>query len=806
MPDLFKSFRIDFLSFAIGFVTALLFWWAVSQLRAAWPQIQKRIKAFIEENRSRGSSDIEERLRKETIRRAQGQHLAASLFSLEEILIPPTLLAPPIAISPGSSDTPDVEPLLVIPYLPDWPDLPCQLSVNRISLAEVLQACPKIAVIGQPGSGKSVALSHLAIQIARRGTGFAALADLVPLSVHVSDLEFNQESKSEPLGQFIELARAYLPAIMSGQVPGMVRLAAQTGRLLLILDGADELSQSKLKDLGQFLNNLLAQNPKIRLVMSASDEFLDGLYFLRIIPLAIASWNSAQRKQFTERWGQCWNEHIVPINQNPNLDPILLNTWLAPETTILTPFEMTLKVWAAYAGDTFGSSNTDSLDSYLRRAIPDANLISPLTQLAVQIVHSGDATISFGSVTPQNGAIESDAIFENGILVRRQHDRLSFVHPILLGYLSSQIINEIGHIDKIISQPAWAGRNLVLHYLASHQDISDIVNSLLEKATDDPILRNLFMVARWLKDSQPDAGWRNQVMRQLMGLMQNEGASFSLRTRALAALIGSNDPSVVLLLRDQMISSSAPVRHLAILGAGAAQDTKSWRDLVGLLGDTDRTVRQAVCYALLAFNTPQTIQVSAEIMRQGDEELSRLIAEGLAMRPEIGYPLLKEVCTNENLLVRRAAIFGLERIADPWASATLQKMAMEDGQWIVRNAAVQALEDRQKIKPYVPKPLPAPHESAWLIAFASKQGRGISPRQPVIDLLLLALKNGTAEEQIACLDYLRMEPKPDPGLIGALYKTMFANENRLGDEIFCTLWLYSTCGTALPPTREFGLG
>ena len=396
-------------------------------------------------------------------------------------------------------------------------------------------------------------------------------------------------------------------------------------------------------------------------------------------------------------------------------------------------------------------------------------------------------------------------MYENGLLVQRQRDGIAFSHPVVMGYLASQVIIESGKLNDVAGQPAWAGRDLLLHYLASHQDMTSVVEPMLEKSQDDPVMRNLFTVARWLKDVPTGAGWRTGVMRQLLALLQRESAPFSLRSRALAALVSSNDTSVTLLLREQLIHSSATIRHLAALGAGALQDSKSFRDLVSLLVDPDSAVRQAVCYTLLAFNTRQAIEIVNEIMKQGNEELSRLVAEGLAMRPDIGYRLLQEGSGTENLMARRAVIFGLERVPEPWAADILQKMCIEDGQWIVRNAAAQALEDRKKPNPYVPLPLLPPHQSPWLITFASKLGRGISPRQPVIDLLLQAVKSGTTEEQIASLDYLR-QTVPDEGVVGALYKTMVDNESRLGDDIFHTLWLYASCGYNLPPIKEFGLG
>ena len=298
----------------------------------------------------------------------------------------------------------------MIPYLPDWPEMICQLTVPRLSLAEALQSPVNFAIIGQPGSGKTVALAHLATQVACRDPQVGALSGLVPVFIQAGDLDLGTEVQRDPLMQLADITRHYLPAIFSSQVPAFLKNTALEGALLLILDGGDELSQPQMKDLGGFIKALLAQNPKIRLVMSAAPEYLDGLVRLGIAPLAMAAWDTAQRVQFVERWGLLWKEQIQPLVEKSSpassIDPVLLNSWLAAGAQIQSPLELTLRVWAAYLGDTYGPHNTDSLDSFLRRAIPDIKLLAPLEQLALQMVMEGRATIHRSMITTSNPALE----------------------------------------------------------------------------------------------------------------------------------------------------------------------------------------------------------------------------------------------------------------------------------------------------------------------------------------------------------------------------------------------------------------
>ena len=71
------------------------------------------------------------------------------------------------------------------------------------------------------------------------------------------------------------------------------------------------------------------------------------------------------------------------------------------------------------------------------------------------------------------------------------------------------------------------------------------------------------------------------------------------------------------------------------------------------------------------------------------------------------------------------------------------------------------------VNPRIPRPLKPPSETPWLIEFAGKQGMGISPGVPATDLLIKALKHGSAEERLASLAHLRRTPSE--GVVKAMY-------------------------------------
>jgi HEAT repeat protein len=166
--------------------------------------------------------------------------------------------------------------------------------------------------------------------------------------------------------------------------------------------------------------------------------------------------------------------------------------------------------------------------------------------------------------------------------------------------------------------------------------------------------------------------------------------------------------------------------------------------------------------------------------------------------------MLREGAAVDDLLVRRAVAYGLGRVDQPWADELLAKLQVEDKEWIVRTSATEVIESRHRAHTFLHMPVSPPSESPWLIAFAGKQGMGISPNQPATDLLLMALKNGSEEERLASLVYLRQYPTEI--VLGELYHMMYSDDTIMRESIFQVLWELAASGIALPDPHQYGIG
>ena len=153
---------LDPLSFGVGFLAGILFTWLLSRFRPLWRQWREAAREQRQAAQMKKTSGVEDNHRRLTLRRAQGMHLAASLFSLDEILQEPRLIAPPAEVEPGVIGIQEDIISQTLPYMPGWPELAAIYRAPTLSLSEALSGGSNIVIVGAAGSGKTVALAHLA--------------------------------------------------------------------------------------------------------------------------------------------------------------------------------------------------------------------------------------------------------------------------------------------------------------------------------------------------------------------------------------------------------------------------------------------------------------------------------------------------------------------------------------------------------------------------------------------------------------------------------------------------------------------
>jgi HEAT repeat protein len=854
MIKFLRSIQIERLSFWFGFLAATVFWFVFTRIRPRLEKYRQRLNTRVRSTSQNIRANIGQRHRRDTLKLAQGNHLAASLFSLDEILIPPRLAAPPVIFQPEGVPPNDDIIELTIPYMPDCPELASAFNGHTLSLEEALSGGVNLALVGPPGSGKTTALGYLASQLARQKIELTAPEEAIPILVHASNLiQLGEEDKL--LAAIIKAVAVYSSPLSATRIPNFIQNTFANGQAFLLIDGLDELPPDELTAVNNYIQEILSEYPATRIVVAADANHIGNLPNMGFASIPMAIWGTRQQAQFAKQWGNVWSEYIES-NQDEEPDsisPLLLNGWLLNRHSALTPFEFTLQMWATYAGDVRGPSLADAIEAYVRRTsahIPNA--IEAMERFAGQVVLAQKSVIAYDEaqawakgLVPEdindeldNGeSVEEEAIEEevaaeetadaeeaeeilisdqpaeltisrilpelskNGVMVARIDDQMAFSHPIILGYLAGRYLDE-ANFEALFSLPDWEYKSLSVQFVASHQEITPYANQLFA-LSDDPLYRGPISIGRWLKSIPLEATWRKIILGRLSNLISDENIALGARARILCGLAKTKDPDIGTLFRHLLKSQKISVRQLGALGSGYQRDPQAVDILISLLGDQP-AVSRAAAMALVNIGTQPALEALATALLQGTEDIRRAAAESFASHPQEGHPTLREAIMLDDLLVRRAAIYGLRKINEPWAIKILEEMQIEDAQWVVKNAAAQVVEEFHQPDAHIPQLLPAINETPWLIAFAEERGVGLSPGEPAWKALLLALKEGSEEQQLAAMSLFQYYSYPN--IFPVIFDPLMGEDDEMKEIAYATIWQIASTGAEIPSPMVYGLG
>jgi hypothetical protein len=400
------------------------------------------------------------------------------------------------------------------------------------------------------------------------------------------------------------------------------------------------------------------------------------------------------------------------------------------------------------------------------------------------------------------------SLLESGLLVAFPGGRIAFSHLAWLTFLAgaglARSAQEGGGLAlELVSTPDWPGRTQTLHYLAAHDTAGLWVSTAVGEPGFNPLYRSLLQAGRWLYAAPAGATWTGSILRLLASLLNQEGYAVGLRARSMIALAMSGSPGVSSLFKQALGHKDPIIRQLAALGAGYLRDNRLVPDLVQLLKDPGPRVRQAACLGLVGTGDKHALEAIGGALLHGDEALRRYAAEALANHPEEGHPTLQDGSTVEDILVRRSIIYGLLRLRrQPWALDLLNRMQTSDAQWVIQNAANEALQAAHLPDGRIPHRLPDLSNAGWLITYAGSKGMGIVPGKPTDDLVLGCLRDGGEELKLAALEYL-MRSASEKALLG-IYHVYYGGSSELREAALTTLWHLSAAGVPLPPPVQFG--
>lgn len=404
--------------------------------------------------RSYATNSADNRYINELVQFCQTTHLGGAKVPLKTILIEPHFLHAPAFAAPNSDDAPP-SVFDLVPRVADHPYLLAPYNVEAMKIEELAAGTRHLALLGQPGSGRTTALLAIALwsldQVAftapldpvqrRLEAEEAVLSDkdragrikermliaerarerlaeqrgeqveeslpdqfsfkhLLPVYVHLANVEPNAAEFDQAIDPAEPLVRAIqfqVGAVTARTVAQNLYRRLNNGQVLLLIDGFDDLPQNlqaaRLAWLRAFIQTY---GDNFIIVTGPVAGYGTLTRVLGLTPIFLRPWSQEEGHLLADKWAEAWKTiHGTPRKPAPMPEASLIAR-AKVRSFALSPVDLTLKIWATYANDVETAGFEGWLRAYIARLLPADQ---PLGIVLPQLIQAAALQIESGFIT-----------------------------------------------------------------------------------------------------------------------------------------------------------------------------------------------------------------------------------------------------------------------------------------------------------------------------------------------------------------------------------------------------------------------
>lgn len=598
--------------------------------------------------------------------------------------------------------------------------------------------------------------------------------ELLPIFIHAADLNVNASAYGKQIDPAEPLVRALqrqVSTLTARTIPRLIYARLEQNRTLVLLDGYDELPAAGQERVRAWLRAFNTQYGKNFIIMSGPAVGYGSLTQLGMTPLFVKPWNNNEKQEYLQKWVDRWEDAHEQDDDLPEVSNKQIKR-ASIDTVGLTPAELTLKIWALFTEDEAQSTPGQWAETYLQTQIGPDDYNNQLTLLQAAATLQTDLgfitrqgiEVLFREQDAKSGGVsqkaldqldtdsdgvadvdltdeddldtdEDDAAIERaqqlrslvfaGVLRAYRGGRYRFRHGILADYLAGLTLSNTDDEQRyaLAKKPNWARP---LRFAISHADLNAVAQMKLAQHPDI-LLSHLIELAHWLGylTKTEDIPWRDELLRRLGNAFVREDEFVTTRERIAAALVATRDPQGAIRVFEYGLQDTNPdVQRLSCLGIGALGEhgRKHSNTLSDIVNNPslDIDVQIAAAHALGALRTEGGYRAMEEALQESEAQVQQAIAEALAQIPEYGYQVLYNRLSNDDIFIKRAALFGLSRIETEWANDLIHETFLEEDEWFVRVVAQEAFIERDT-GPFGPRPAPTATDIEWIADWADQQ-------------------------------------------------------------------------------------
>lgn len=732
-----SGWQFDLLSFIIGFLIGLgllLIWLKVQPV---WLNRQHKLRLQWQGVVARLRSGAEKKFLHNTVTYVQAHHLGRDFVALEQIFTPPRFLAP---LPVGELEL-KVPAGVQLNYI--WPDLAVGVAtpnVPEMSLEKFLRCAQRVVIAGEPGTGKTTLLAYTTFLCASSTPPepYSFLQQVAPAFLHIAELNLKDDA-DDPLLPLIQALQQRDASLGRSGIDQFMRQKAKTGNLLLLLDGWDELVAEQNTAALQWLQRLFTAYPDLRAIIAACLIGFGPLLELGFTWTTIRPWHLSELEQFSARWAKVFANNPLAAERywwpNRSAEELTLRYWIVAQGHLPSALDKPQRRYDLYTQSLHRLINEAAEQAPQRLLEPfwqhlaytmlaeESTMLSPAetAAIAADVLKEKEGEVDLHKVKALQKATSQSALFVQNssgsvrILGQSWRDLLA------AGYMAQHGLAYVA--ETKVRDPRWAG---VLRFYVAQAEPEYLVKKALQTQVSSPMRDTLFQVATWMPEVKSTGEWGEQTLILLGQLVRQRTFAQVLRLRAAVALAQTGQPGTLAFVQQLLERSDSFLRQAGVVALshlGLIDPDRVVRNLQKLLEDGDGIVRETAVSALTWLGVHLTEKELLAILLEGDDNMRRVAALGLAINGTAGHEILREATEDEEARVRRAAAHGLAFVNAPWVEPLLVQLERKDREWIVRAAATEALEQirgSKKPAPWLPLQL---RNVRWLTDYALEEKR-----------------------------------------------------------------------------------
>jgi HEAT repeat protein len=637
---------------------------------------------------------------------------------------------------------------------------------------------------------------------------------LIPLQT--VDLSLSQAGGRNALFQPIiaHLAASPYHAI-SAYGGALVRSRLVTGECLLLFDNLDLLDPERRAQALEWIGALMQAHPDNMVVLCGASEGYAALAKMGLAPLVLDAFDRAEVTRFVQQWERIhdhldaseladerasWQATLEQAGQPLPVEDVagaelplsVLDAWPGARQERVSPIELALaailwrqgqpvpeKAAARYAQAIIAAMGHFE-DSLLTPAQWAQVLSSVAWSMQVEgqyqeaqslfeqavndlldrtYVASADLRTEDEDERPEfsreSRAALAALLAAGDLLIEVERRRVAFVHPMYRAYFAAQHAARAGQESVVrahVRDPQWQH---TVRFYAALADPAPLVRERLQ-GTDDVFRSDLVAAAGDVAAATSvDKRLRQGLLSELAHILLDPKRPTRLRQQVAATIAQFPEDGVLYLFGRATAHEDPFVRRMGVWGLSLLDGDRALSGLQHALSDRDHMVRIEALYAISRRGGEVALDGLVHGLQDEHELTRRVAAELLAHYGGDGHDLLREAAGVEDMYIRRAAVFGLSAIDQPWALQVIDRVQREDEQWFVRSAAAEVMERTISPQPVIAPHAVRPEQEEWLVAWAAEQELPCATPEEANDALLQAIRRGSWWVRVTAADLLR---------------------------------------------------